>query len=84
MTSRTVMDNVRRVVTQGTTVEGKPSLVFPRQKARSLAELLTTAGQFGELGFSTGDVQTFAGRLLQYLVQQSLAARHRTPEPFRL
>ena len=29
-TSRTILDNVRRVVTQGTTVEGKPSLVFPR------------------------------------------------------
>lgn len=28
-TSRTVLDNVRRVVTQGTTVNGKPSLVFP-------------------------------------------------------
>jgi hypothetical protein len=72
MTSRTVMDNVRRVVTQGTTVEGKPSLVFPREKPRSLAELLTTAGQLGELGFSTGDVQTFAGRLLQYLASSPL------------
>jgi hypothetical protein len=66
------MDNVRRVVTQGTTVEGKPSLVFPRQKARSFAEFLTTAGQLGELGFSPGDVQTFAGRLLQYLVSSPL------------
>ncbi len=72
MTSRTVMDNVRRVVTQGTTVEGKPSLVFPRQKPRTLAEFLTTAGQLGEMGFSPGDVQTFAGRLLQYLVSSPL------------
>jgi hypothetical protein len=72
MTSRTVMDNVRRVITQGTTVEGKPSLVFPREKPRSLAELLTAAGQLSELGFSPGDVQTFAGRLLQYLVTSPL------------
>ena len=42
-TSRTIMDNVRRVVTQGTTVEGKPSLVFPREAPRSPAEFLTTA-----------------------------------------
>ena len=72
MTSRTVMDNVRRVITQGTTVEGKPSLVFPREKPRSLAELLTAAGQLSELGFSPGDAQTFAGRLLQYLVTSPL------------
>ena len=32
-TSRTVMDNVRRVITQATTVEGKPSLVFSREAA---------------------------------------------------
>ena len=67
MTSRTVMDNVRRVVTQGTTVEGKASLVFPREKPRTLAELLTTAAQLQELGFSPSDVQTFVGRLIQYL-----------------
>jgi hypothetical protein len=53
-------------------VEGKPSLVFPRQKPRSLAEFLTTVGQLGELGFSTGDVQTFAGRILQYLATSPL------------
>ena len=68
------MDNVRRVVTQGTTVEGKPSLVFPREKPRTLAELLTTAGQLRELGFSPGDVQTFVGRLLQYLPPVPCAA----------
>ena len=39
-TSRTVMDNVRRVITQGTTVEGQPSLVFPREAPRSFAEFL--------------------------------------------
>ena len=72
MTSRTVMDNVRRVVTQGTTVDGKPSLVFPRESPRTLAELLTAAGQLGELGFTPGDVQTFVSRLLQYLVTSPL------------
>jgi hypothetical protein len=71
-TSRTVMDNVRRVVTQGTTVEGKPSLVFPRERPRTPAELLTAAGQLAELGFTAGDVQTFVSRLLRYLVTSPL------------
>ena len=59
------MDNVRRVVTQGTTVDGKPSLVFPREAPRSLAEFLTTAGQLTALGFTPRDVQTFVSRLLR-------------------
>jgi uncharacterized protein with NAD-binding domain and iron-sulfur cluster len=72
LTSRTVMDNVRRVITQGTTVEGKPSLVFPREAPRTPAELLTAAGQLVELGFTPGDVQTFVSRLIQYLVSSPL------------
>jgi hypothetical protein len=71
-TSRTVMDNVRRVVTQGTTVDGKPSLVFPREAPRTLGELLTAAGQLGELGFTPADVQTFMTRLFRYLVSSPL------------
>ncbi len=67
-TSRTIMDNVRRVVTQGTTVEGKPSLVFPREAPRSLAEFLTTTGQLTALGFTPVDIQTFVSRLLDFLV----------------
>ena len=67
-TSRTIMDNVRRVVTQGTTVEGKPSLVFPREAPRSLAEFLTTTGQLTALGFTPADIQTFVSRLLDFLV----------------
>jgi uncharacterized protein with NAD-binding domain and iron-sulfur cluster len=67
-TSRTIMDNVRRVITQGTTVEGKPSLVFPREAPRSPAEFLTTAAQLTELGFTPLDVQTFVSRLVDYLV----------------
>jgi uncharacterized protein with NAD-binding domain and iron-sulfur cluster len=67
-TSRTIMDNVRRVVTQGTTVEGKPSLVFPREAPRSPAEFLTTASQLTQLGFTPLDVQTFVNRLVEYLV----------------
>ncbi|BBZ61065.1 FAD-dependent oxidoreductase [Mycolicibacterium monacense] len=67
-TSRTVLDNVRRVVTQGTTVEGKPSLVFPREAPRSLAEFLGTVNQLRELGFTQADVSTFVSRLLRYLV----------------
>jgi hypothetical protein len=71
-TSRTVMDNVRRVITQGTTVEGKASLVFPREAPRTPAELLTAAGQLVEFGFTTTDVQTFVSRLIQYLVSSPL------------
>ena len=62
------MDNVRRVVTQGTTVEGKPSLVFPREAPRTPAEFLTTATQLTQLGFTASDVQTFVSRLIEYLV----------------
>jgi uncharacterized protein with NAD-binding domain and iron-sulfur cluster len=71
-TSRTVMDNVRRVVTEGTTVEGKPSLIFPREAPRTLAEMLTAANQLAELGFTVSDVQTFISRLLRYLVTSPL------------
>ncbi|MGV9798301.1 FAD-dependent oxidoreductase [Mycobacterium sp. NPDC003449] len=71
-TARTVMDNVRRVVTQGTTVEGKPSLVFPREAPRTPAEFLTILGQLTQLGFTVGDVHTFVGRLLRYLVTSPL------------
>jgi uncharacterized protein with NAD-binding domain and iron-sulfur cluster len=67
-TSRTIMDNVRRVVTQGTTVEGKPSLVFPREAPRTPAEFLTTAGQLTQLGFTALDVQTFVSRLVEFLI----------------
>jgi uncharacterized protein with NAD-binding domain and iron-sulfur cluster len=67
-TSRTIMDNVRRVITQGTTFEGKPSLVFPREAPRSPAEFLTTAYQLTQLGFTPLDVQTFVSRLVDYLV----------------
>jgi FAD dependent oxidoreductase len=70
--SRTVMDNVRRVVTQGTIVEGEPSLVFPREAPRTLAELVTAATQLTELGFTVSDVQTFISRLLRYLVTSPL------------
>ena len=71
-TSRTIMDNLRRVVTQGTTVEGKPSLVFPREAPRTPAEFLTTTAQLTQLGFTASDVQTFIGRLVQFLVTSPL------------
>ncbi|MBN3453181.1 NAD(P)-binding protein [Mycobacterium sp. DSM 3803] len=67
-TARTVMDNVRRVITQGTTVEGKPSLVFPREAPRSPAEFLSIVGQLAGLGFTPQDVGTFVSRLMRYLV----------------
>ena len=71
-TSRTVYDNVRRVVTQGTTVKGKPSLVFPRELPRSLAEFLGILDQLASLGFTSSDVATFQSRLLRYLVTSPL------------
>ncbi|BBX93006.1 FAD-dependent oxidoreductase [Mycolicibacterium boenickei] len=71
-TARTVMDNVRRVVTQGTTVDGKPSLVFPRELPRSLAEFFGVLRQLTQLGFTANDVAAFQGRLLRYLVTSPL------------
>ncbi|MDH6198750.1 uncharacterized protein with NAD-binding domain and iron-sulfur cluster [Mycobacterium frederiksbergense] len=71
-TSRTVMDNVRRVVTQGTTLHGNPSLVFPREAPRSPAESFSIAGQLAGLGFTPGDIGTFVSRLLRYLVTSPL------------
>lgn len=71
-TSRTVMDNVRRVVTQGTTVDGKPSLVFPREAPRSPAEFLGVVGQLTQLDVTMQDVSTFVGRLLRYLATSPL------------
>jgi uncharacterized protein with NAD-binding domain and iron-sulfur cluster len=71
-TARTVYDNVRRVVTQGSTVDGKPSLVFPRELPRSPAEFLAILGQITTLGFAPSDVATFLSRLVRYLVTSPL------------
>jgi NAD(P)-binding Rossmann-like domain len=70
--SRTVMDNVRRVVVQATTLDGKPSLVFPREAPRTLGEVVSTVGQLAEFGFTPSDVQIFVGRLARYLVTSPL------------
>jgi uncharacterized protein with NAD-binding domain and iron-sulfur cluster len=71
-TARTVIDNVKRVVTQGTAMEGKPSLVFPREAPRSPAEFLGTLSQLAGLGFTTQDLGTFVSRLARYLVTSPL------------
>ncbi|RZT14175.1 putative NAD(P)-binding protein [Mycobacterium sp. BK558] len=71
-TSRTVMDNVRRVITQGTTVPGQPSLVFPRERPRSLAEFLSVLGQLRQLGLPAEDIAYFQSRLLRFLVTSPL------------
>jgi hypothetical protein len=71
-TSRTVMDNVRRVITQGTTVEGQASLVFPREAPRTPIELISTVGQLMKLGFTPIDIATFLSRVLRYLVTSPL------------
>ncbi len=51
-TSRTVYDNVRRVVTQGATADGEPSLIFPRELPRSPAEFLSVLTQLTTFGFA--------------------------------
>ncbi len=71
-TSRTVMDNVRRVVTQGTTVHGKPSLVFARELPRSLPEFFSILGQLTQIGLSAPDIAYFQSRLLRFLVSSPL------------
>jgi hypothetical protein len=71
-TSRTVMDNVKRVITQGTTVEGQASLVFPREAPRTPIELISTVGQLMKLGFTQNDISTFLSRVLRYLVTSPL------------
>ena len=65
---RTVMDNVRRVITQAATIDGKPALIFPREQPRSLGETLSVWNQLGEFGYTPSDVQIFSGRMLRYLV----------------
>lgn len=71
-TSRTVYDNVRRVTTKGTTVEGKKSLVFPSELPRSPAEFLSILDELTTLGFTPADVTTYIGRLARYLVTSPL------------
>lgn len=66
-TSRTVYDNVRRVVTKGVTVHDQPSLVFPSELPRSPAEFLGVLSELATLGFTPSDVGTYLGRLLRYL-----------------
>lgn len=66
-TSRTVYDNVRRVITKGTTVHDRPSLVFPSELPRTPAEFLGILSELATLGFTPSDVGTYLGRLLHYL-----------------
>ena len=68
LSHRTVFDNIQRVVTQATTTpSGRPSVVFPREAPRSVAEFLGGLGQLRELGFTPSDVSTFTSRLARYL-----------------
>jgi uncharacterized protein with NAD-binding domain and iron-sulfur cluster len=71
-TSRTVYDNVRRVVTKGVTVHNQPSLVFPSELPRSAAEFLAILRELSMLGFTAGDVGTYLSRLLCYLSSSPL------------
>ena len=67
-TSRTVYDNVNRVVTQAvTTGQGLPNLIFPRQAPKSAAEMITGAMHVAEFGFSKRDMQVFTAQLMRYL-----------------
>lgn len=71
-TSRTVYDNVRRVVTKGITVHDQPSLVFPSELPRSPAEFLGILSELATLGFTASDVGTYLSRLLCYLSSSPL------------
>jgi uncharacterized protein with NAD-binding domain and iron-sulfur cluster len=71
-TSRTVYDNVRRVITQGVTLDGKPSLVFPRELPRSGGEFLGILGQLATVGLTPSDVATFQSRMFRYLITSPL------------
>ncbi|MCV7408918.1 oxidoreductase [Mycobacterium florentinum] len=71
-TSRTIYDNVRRVITQGATANGEPSLVFPRELPRNPVEFLGIFGQLQTLGFTPGDISTFQNRMQRYLVTSPL------------
>jgi hypothetical protein len=71
-TSRTIYDNVRRVITQGATSDDKPSLVFPREAPRSPVEFLGILSQLTTLGFSPSDIATFQSRMQRYLVTSPL------------
>lgn len=66
-TSRTVYDNVRRVITKGVAVHDQPSLVFPSELPRSLPEFLGVLSELATLGFTPSDVGTYLSRLLQYM-----------------
>ena len=66
------MDNVRRVITQGMTVAGKPSLVFPRERPRTFAEFLSVLHQLSALGLPAPDITYFQSRLLRFLVTSPL------------
>lgn len=71
-TPRTVYDNVQRVITKGTTVDGEPSLVFPSELPRSPAEFLGILNQLTTLGLTPSDVATYLSRLVRYLVTSPL------------
>ena len=71
-TSRTVYDNVRRVITKGITVEGQPSLVFPSELPRTQGEFLGILKQLAILGFTPKDMATYVGRLVSYLTSSPL------------
>lgn len=71
-TSRTVYDNVRRVVTKGITVENQPTLVFPSELPRSPGEVLGILKELAILGFTARDIATYLGRLVHYLTTSPL------------
>jgi uncharacterized protein with NAD-binding domain and iron-sulfur cluster len=68
-TSRTVYDNVSRVIAQaGTAPQGQPSLVIPREWPRSVAELAGSFQEIAQLGYTPADLSLFFGRVARYLV----------------
>ena len=81
-TSRTVFDNVNRVVTQGmTTLTDSPTLIFPREIPPTDAQLITTIKQILEFGYTEEDLKSFTGQMARYLVT-SPERRHAELEKF--
>ncbi len=83
-TSRTVYDNVRRVITKGITVEGKPSLVFPSEAPAQPRRVSRNPRPTRNIGLHPERHRDVHGQADPLPRHQSLASRDGTAEPLRL
>ena len=61
-TTRTVYDNVERVIAQAGTAPGGQSLVIPREAPRSISEARGLVQEMLQIGYTPTDLSTFFGR----------------------